>query len=176
MAKAPAHQKSRGQSVRIALRDVRLSELSTSGGDHLRKCFRPVPGAHPSLDELRYDIANMSSLLKIELPAQSSAFFAVPHVHGLPSAPSTVDIAFEFNPSDYPSPATSDATSMFVELNPVRLFDMARSCDAEILASLVISSPSLADLSPASDHSSAPPLHQSDPKKLSRNLLKRLCH
>ncbi|KAJ7128622.1 hypothetical protein C8R44DRAFT_850993 [Mycena epipterygia] len=93
---------------------LRLSQMN----DLLRKCFRPVPGARPSLDELRYDIANMNSLLKIKLPAQSSAFFTLPRAHGVPSAPSTVDIFFELKPSNYPSPVTSDATSMFVELNP----------------------------------------------------------
>ncbi|KAJ7128574.1 hypothetical protein C8R44DRAFT_909834 [Mycena epipterygia] len=113
------------------------------------KVLPPSPSARPSLDELRYDIANMNSLLKIELPAQSSALLTVPRAHALPSAPSTVDISFEFNPSDYPSPVTSDATSMFVKLIPVRLFDMARSCDAEIPVCPVTSSPSLANLSPA---------------------------
>ncbi|KAJ7128596.1 kinase-like domain-containing protein [Mycena epipterygia] len=174
---------------------LRNCPISSELNDLLRKCFRPIPGARPSLDELGHDVANMNSLLKVE-PESASHLLIVPRARGRPSAPSTADISFEFSPSDYPSPATSDATSMFVELNPVRLFDMARSRDAEIPASLVTSSPSLADLSPAAQEmiirlrARPPPLAwlsidlarkystapASVPKKPSRNPLKRLCH
>ncbi|KAJ7128517.1 hypothetical protein C8R44DRAFT_979190 [Mycena epipterygia] len=101
--------------------------------DLLRKCFRSVPGERPSLDELRYDITNMKSLLKVnpELAQVQSSLLTVPRAHVHLSAPSTADTPFDFSPSDYPSPATSDATSIFIP------------------ASLVTSSPSLAKLSPA---------------------------
>ncbi|KAJ7128657.1 kinase-like domain-containing protein, partial [Mycena epipterygia] len=45
---------------------MRNCAISSELNDLLRKCFHPVPGARPSLDELRYDIANMNSLLRIE--------------------------------------------------------------------------------------------------------------
>ncbi|KAJ7111288.1 kinase-like domain-containing protein, partial [Mycena epipterygia] len=41
---------------------LRNCPISIELNDLLRKCFRPVPGARPSLDELRYEIANMKSL------------------------------------------------------------------------------------------------------------------
>ncbi|KAJ7895691.1 kinase-like domain-containing protein [Mycena leptocephala] len=87
----------------------------------LERCFRPVSATRPSLLQLRFEIANTKNLIKVVQPDPiDTQLLAVPLPNG-PSAPPTPGASFSFNVSDYPSPATSNATSVFVDINSVRL-------------------------------------------------------
>ncbi|KAJ7432907.1 kinase-like domain-containing protein [Mycena galericulata] len=103
--------------------------ISDALNELLERCFRPVPHTRPSLLQLRLEINKMKDLFKFtpELPTMS--LLTVPTGLG-PSAPSTPGASFSFNLSDYPSPATSNASSVFIELNPVRLSEMADRKDS----------------------------------------------
>ncbi|KAJ7469672.1 kinase-like domain-containing protein [Mycena latifolia] len=100
----------------------------------LHRCFDPFPSKRPSLLELRCEIARMKNLFRVApQPVATSALLTVPHALGPPSAPSTAGASFEFNPSDYPSPAISDATSTFIDLVPIRASSCAISISADSL-------------------------------------------
>ncbi|KAJ7512075.1 kinase-like domain-containing protein [Mycena galericulata] len=103
--------------------------ISDALNELLERCFRPVPHTRPSLLQLRLEISKMKDLFKItpELPTMS--LLTVPTGLG-PSSLPTPGASFSFNMSDYPSPATSNATSVFIELNPVRLSEMADRKDS----------------------------------------------
>ncbi|KAJ7434744.1 kinase-like domain-containing protein [Mycena galericulata] len=103
--------------------------ISDALDELLERCFRPIPHTRPSLLQLRLEISKMKDLFKAtpELPTMS--LLTVPTAFG-PSAPPTPGASFSFNTSDYPSPATSNATSVFIELNPVRLSEMADRKDS----------------------------------------------
>jgi hypothetical protein len=123
----------------------------------LERCFRPVSATRPSLLQLRFEIANMKNLIKVVQPDPiDTQLLAVP-LPNEPSAPPTPGASFSFNVSDYPSPATSNATSVSVDINPVRLSDIAAAYDHPKLTSphqppedaAAPTSPALAELSPA---------------------------
>ncbi|KAJ7096742.1 kinase-like domain-containing protein [Mycena belliarum] len=165
--------------------------ISDPLNDLLERCFRPVAPTRPTLLQLRFEIANMKDLFRVaadSVTVPAPRFLAVPFAHGS-SAPSTPGASFSFNASDYPSTLPSNATSISIELNPVRLSEAA--CDKEsrapppstvvpahataiheLLARLDACPPPLLWLSPVdSAPKDAPPFY----KKPTRNPLRRLC-
>ncbi|KAJ6590639.1 kinase-like domain-containing protein [Mycena vulgaris] len=181
--------------------------ISDPLNDLLERCFRPVAATRPTLLQLRFEIANMKDLFKVATTENVTApeFLSLPLLL-VPSAPPTPGASFSFHPSDYPSPATSNATSISIELNPVRLSELAAACAPKPLVTPIVCTPApkdrapspSAELSPVGQEILArlrarPPMPHGwpsidlarkfpitlpppAPKKPSRNPLRRLCH
>ncbi|KAJ7695421.1 kinase-like domain-containing protein [Mycena rosella] len=116
--------------------------ISDPLNDLLERCFRPVASTRPTLLQLRFEIANMQDLFKV---AADSELLGVPLNF---SAPPTPGASFSFHSSDYPSVATSNATSVFIELNPIRLSELDVACDKVHPPVSVAYDPIPAELSP----------------------------
>ncbi|KAJ6546273.1 kinase-like domain-containing protein [Mycena vulgaris] len=112
--------------------------ISAQLNDLLRRCFNPIPAERPSLVEQRFHSSPRPLSTRTSAPSTCASFY--------------------FNPSDYPSPATSNGSSAFIDITPVRLSELTPSCyiwagpnihvpSTEIPA---LSAPELADFSPAS--------------------------
>ncbi|KAJ7151180.1 kinase-like domain-containing protein [Mycena filopes] len=128
--------------------------ISDKLNDLIERSFRPVAGSRPTLLQLRMEIATMTDLFVPQETLAPARLLTVPSAVPSTSAPSTLGASFSFNASDYASSAlTSNATSIFVELAPVRASDVIpskpRRTSAFVRPSMPATPSASVELSPA---------------------------